>query len=117
MACFITPLAVGIILGILGKRFKGYSRLKLGILVYLLIGGALVLAVEHLWHGEVVLYPPFLTAMQNPEDVPTLLHEVSVVGSSMTFGTAILWLSLLHISKKIEIKSKSMVRVSTTLGT
>lgn len=117
MACFITPLAAGIILWVLGRRFKGCSRLKLGMLIYLLVGGALVLAVEHLWYGEVTLYPPFLTAMQNPEDIPILLHEVSVVGSSMTFGVATLWLGLLYISRKIEVKSKSMVRVSTTLGT
>ena len=42
-----------------------WSR-KLKWLSYLLWGGALLLCFEHIWHGEVVPFFPFLTAMSDP---------------------------------------------------
>lgn len=115
MACFITPLVIGIILGILGRRYRGYNRLKIDVLAYVLIGGALILVVEHLWHGEIVPYPPFLTAMQNPEDISVLFREVGVIGGSMTFAGALLGLGMTYISRKLEVKH--LVKVYTTLKT
>lgn len=115
MACFITPLLAGIVTSILGRIVKGANKLKLNVLMYLLLGGSLVLALEHVWHGEVVPYPPFLTAMQNPEDIPVMLHEISMVGGSMTIAVVGLWLGIVWVSKKLEVKISPPVMVTTTL--
>lgn len=59
-----------------------WSR-KLKWLSWLLWGGALLLAYEHVWHGEVVPWFPFLTAMNDPEDTAEMLHEMATVGVTM----------------------------------
>ena len=40
---------------------------KISWLMAMLWGGVLLLAFEHFWHGEIVPFPPFLSAMSNPE--------------------------------------------------
>ena len=59
----------------------GFS-VKLGWLNKMLWGGSALLAFEHLWHGEVVPYFPFLTAVTNGE-VSDMLAEMSSVGVTM----------------------------------
>ena len=49
----------------------------------MLWGGVLLLCIEHMWHGEVVPFPPFLTAMNAPEEIPAMLGEMATVGVSM----------------------------------
>lgn len=117
VACFIAPLLAGLIMGLLNRVRKFSSNLKLDMLFYMLLGGALVLAAEHACHGELVLYPPFLTAMQNPEDIPTMLNEIIIVGGSMTLAVTTLWLGVVSISKKLETGSAHLTRVLTTLET
>lgn len=117
VACFITPLVIGIIIDVLRRSWKNSNRIKLWILELMLIGGAVVLAVEHAWHGEIAPYPPFLTAMQNPEDIPIMLHEMSTVGGSMTLTVAILWLGILYISRRAEIRVTTAKRITATLKT
>ena len=56
---------------------------KLGYLELTLFSGSFVLAVEHILHGEVVPYPPFLTAMQSAEDTAEILKEMGTVGVAM----------------------------------
>ena len=96
MACFTIPLAEGIILSAAKKiAFKKNAdsviKTKLGHLENMLYGGSFLLAIEHIYHGEVVLYPPFLTAMNNPEDIPEMLHEMSTVGLSMAAIVTVVW--------------------------
>ncbi len=111
MACFTVPLAEGIILSVAKKiAFKKNAdsviKAKLGHLENMLYGGSFLLAIEHIYHGEVVLYPPFLTAMNNPEDIPEMLHEMSTVGVSMAAIVTVVWgigEIIFHvISKKIK---------------
>lgn len=52
-------------------------------LSHLLYGGSLLLALEHIWHGEIMFAPPFITAMQSPEDTAVMLEEMSTAGVSM----------------------------------
>ncbi len=59
-----------------------WSR-KLRWLSWLLWGGALLLAYEHVWHGEVVPWFPFLTAMNDPGDTAEMLHEMATIGVTM----------------------------------
>ncbi len=113
MACFIAPLVAGIAVSILSRVWKGAEKLKLSVLFYLLLGGSTLLALEHAWHGEVVLYPPFLTGAS---DVAGMLTEVVKVGGSMTLAVSGLWLSVLYASKRLELRARPVARVATTLG-
>lgn len=71
------------------KKFT-WSK-KLALLAGLLWGGVLLLAFEHLWHGEISLVYPFLTAMQNPEDKQVMLHEMATVGVTMAVTVTAVW--------------------------
>ncbi len=99
MACFLVPMALAIITSILQKTARSVAeKLKLWVLNALLWGGVILLAVEHVWHGEVVPWPPFLTAMANPADIPLMLHEMATVGTAMSIATLISWGMILTIS-------------------
>ncbi len=76
------------------------EKIKLSILNALLWGGVVLLALEHIWHGEVVPWPPFLTAMKNPADIPVMLHEMATTGTAMTIATVGVWLAILGISRR-----------------
>lgn len=64
---------------------------KLSWLMALLWGGVLLLAFEHFWHGEIVPFPPFLTAMATPESAAEMLHEMLTVGVSMAVTVTVFW--------------------------
>ncbi len=64
---------------------------RLSWLMGLLWGGVVLLAFEHFWHGEVVPFPPFLTAMASPEDKAEMLHEMATVGVSMAITVTAVW--------------------------
>lgn len=64
---------------------------KISWLMTMLWGGVLLLAFEHFWHGEIVPFPPFLTAMSTPEDKAEMLHEMSTVGVSMAVFVTAVW--------------------------
>lgn len=71
-----------------------WSR-KLKWLASLLWGGAFLLAFEHLWHGEVVPWFPFLTAAENPADFAEMLHEMATVGVTMAVIVTVVWAVML----------------------
>lgn len=96
MACFLVPLGEAVVLTVAKKlAFKKNAdsviKARLGNLEKMLYGGSFLLAIEHVYHGEVVLYPPFLTAMKNPEDIPEMLHEMATVGVSMAIVVTTVW--------------------------
>lgn len=64
---------------------------RLGWLLSLLWGGILLLAFEHFWHGEVVPFPPFLTAMSSPDDAAEMVYEMSTVGVAMAISVTAVW--------------------------
>lgn len=115
MACFITPLATGLLIELL-KRYVGAWRSRLSLLSKMLLGGSFIMAIEHVWHGEVVPYPPFLTAMSNPADIPVMLGEMTVVGTSMVLATVATWAIVLHIGTKLKTRVEPAKPLSTTLG-
>ena len=101
MACFLVPLAEGIALTAakpLLKKNGLYTRL--GDLQKMLFGGSFLLGVEHVYHGEVVFYPPFLTAMNNPKDTAQMLHEMATVGTAMALCVTLVWAILCLVAKK-----------------
>lgn len=120
MACFLVPTAEAIVLTVVKHQMKKnelavqsapvpekyyegdaatvpaeenkipWSR-KLGWLTNLLWGGAFLLLFEHVWHGEVVPWPPFLTAMSSAADTAEMLHEMSTVGVTMAVIVTAVW--------------------------
>ena len=107
MACFTVPLAEAVVVTVSKKILlkknpddaadgtkatkKEAVREKIEILEKMLYGGSFLLAIEHIYHGEVTLYPPFLTAMNNPEDIPVMLHEMGTVGVGMALLVTAVW--------------------------
>ena len=65
---------------------------KLSWLMNMLWGGVILLCVEHMWHGEVVPFPPFLTAMSTPDEIPVMLQEMGTVGVGMAVLVTVVWL-------------------------
>ena len=99
MACFLVPMALAIITSIMQKTARSLAeKLKLWILNTLLWGGVILLAIEHIAHGEVVPWPPFLTAMTNPAEIPVMLHETATIGTAMSIATFVTWGTILAIS-------------------
>lgn len=97
MACVIVPIAEAVVVSLILKKMKrsggntGWTR-KLKWLHKALWGGAFLLVIEHVWHGEIVFWPPFLTAMSNPADTEAMLHEMATVGVCMALFITAVWL-------------------------
>ncbi|MBN1860760.1 MAG: hypothetical protein JW840_04780 [Candidatus Thermoplasmatota archaeon] len=106
MACFLAPMAAGIITTVFRKKIP--AALKIGWLNIMLWGGVAMLVVEHIAHGEVILYPPFLTAMQNPAEIPVMLQELATVGGLMTIAIVCIWIILVAIVSKMPQVSKQL---------
>ena len=95
MACFIAPMSLAIVTTIFRKKIP--ENLKIGWLNIMIWGGVIMLAVEHIAHGEVVLYPPFLTVMQTPAEIPVMLQEMATIGGTMTIAILFIWLVMVYI--------------------
>lgn len=108
MACFTIPAGEAVVTTIVKKTIdkKGlkqekseskrgipFSR-KLKWLTNLLWGGSVLLAYEHVWHGEVKPFFPFLTAMENPADKAEMLHEMGTVGVGMAVLVTVVWIGI-----------------------
>ena len=74
---------------------------KLMILASLLWGGAFLLCYEHIWHGEVVPWFPFLTAMNDPGDTAEMLHEMSTIGVTMAVIVTVVWAIMMFVADRI----------------
>ena len=106
MACFLAPMATGIVTTVFRKKIP--AALKIGWLNIMLWGGVAMLAIEHIAHGELVFYPPFLTAMQNPADIPVMLQELATVGGTMTIAIVLIWIILVAITSRMPRLSKQV---------
>ena len=125
MACFLVPATEAIVTTVVtkvleskekkgekvkvrldGDRFETVQKIpftrKLKWLSNLLWGGSTLLAFEHVWHGEVVPWFPFLTAAADPADAAEMLHEMSTVGVTMAILITVVWLGMLAASSVIE---------------
>ena len=128
MACFIVPAAEAAVITIVrriaeSKHDKKYSVTKInpeavlekktGILhqtrwlTNLLWGGSVLLAFEHVWHGEVQPWFPFLTAMRDPDSKSEMLHEMATNGIGMAALVTAVWIGMVsvnHIRQKKSIQ-------------
>ena len=120
MACFLVPATEAVVTTIVQKVVKTkeenaetktqeskiqWSR-KLGWLNKMLWGGSALLALEHLWHGEVTPFFPFLTAMENAGDTIAMLHEMATIGTSMAALVTVVWGILTAVVSQTYKKSK-----------
>ena len=64
------------------------------------------MAFEHVWHGEVVPWFPFLTAASNSVDAAEMLHEMSTVGVGMAVLVTAVWTGMLAVSAGIEKRAQ-----------
>lgn len=124
MACFVVPVAEAIVTSVATRileskenksekiapdnvRFSG----KLKWLSKLLWGGSFLLAFEHVWHGEIKPFFPFLTAAESPESFTAMLNEVSTVGVGMALTVTTAWIGMLVISSIAEKQHKKISEV------
>ena len=68
----------------------------------MLWGGSALLAFEHIWHGEVTPWFPFLTAAGNPGDAMAMLHEMATTGVAMAVLVTAVWAGMVAVSNVIE---------------
>ena len=117
MACFVVPAVEAAVTTIITKKIEkkekaeanessvsvttGFSR-KLKWLNNMLWGGSALLAFEHLWHGEIVPWFPFLTNAVDPVNRAEMLHEMATAGVSMTLLVTALWAVIAGVSASIE---------------
>jgi len=99
MACFLVPMGLALVTTALRKRFP--ENLRISWLNALLWGAVLMLAVEHLAHGEVVPYPPFLT-----KGISEVLPEMLQVGFPMTLSMVGVWGGMLAVDRRFRITDR-----------
>lgn len=116
MACFLVPTTEAIVTTIVEKKLKSKEKKqgeenkksivsfskKLKWLNNMLWGGTILLAFEHIWHGEVVPFFPFLTAASNSSDAAEMLHEMATTGVMMAVLVTIVWIGMVIVSAIIE---------------
>lgn len=125
MACFIVPAVEAVVTSAavkvaekkehkeaeeisLGKnsgatasgRHISLSR-KLSWLSRMLWGGVVLLAFEHLWHGEITPWFPFITAMKSSADMMAMLHEMATVGVAMAAAVTLIWAVVCIVAERI----------------
>ena len=129
MACFVVSAAEAVIVTVAAKAIEKkeknqasvslpaetglpepsvripFSR-KLKWLRNLFWGGVILLAFEHVWHGEVVPWFPFLTAAANPADAAEMLREMATVGVTMAVLVTVVWLGMLGVAAIIEKRAQ-----------
>lgn len=127
MACFLVPAAEAIVTTVAAKVIKAKEKkngeklsangsaerkigtafsAKFGWLNKLLWGGSALLAFEHVWHGEVVPFFPFLTAVENGETAE-MLAEMGSTGVLMAGLVTAAWAVMLGVSYMIEKRGQS----------
>lgn len=113
MACFIVPGTEAIITTATQKIIEHHEKKtgeslsvsfseKIGWLNKMLWGGSALLAFEHVWHGEVTPWFPFLTAANSPESTMEMLNEISTSGVAMAVLVTAVWTVMAAVSTVIE---------------
>lgn len=120
MGCFIVPGGEAVITTVISKvvdkktpaddlkKVEGHITFKekLSWLNKMLWGGSALLAFEHIWHGEVTPFFPFITAMNDSTDAAELFHEMSTIGVGMAALVTLAWGGLVLASSVIEKRNR-----------
>ena len=119
MACFLVSAAEAVVVTVVekveekkelkavesGQDIKTKSAIpmsrKLKWLTYMLWGGVIMLLFEHVWHGEIVPWFPFLTAMEDAASMHEMLYEMATVGVGMAALITIVWVVVCRVAEAI----------------
>lgn len=120
MACFIVPATEAIVTTIAAHIVRKHEQTsantesggillseKLGWLNKLLWGGSALVAFEHIWHGEITPYFPFLTAAADAADRAGMLREMATSGIAMALLVTAVWSIMVAIVSRMQKKKKS----------
>jgi hypothetical protein len=119
MACFIVTATEAVVTTVATKIIEKkensaeanqtvskFSK-KLSWLNNMLWGGSALLALEHVWHGEIVPWFPFLTNAVDPANRAEMLHEMATSGVAMSLLVTLVWAGIVAVSINIEKKSNT----------
>ncbi len=113
MACFLVPAAEAVVTTVIRKAVKNKEEKdgrelsvrfsdKLGWLNGMLWGGSGLLAFEHLWHGEISPFFPFLTAASDPGETAEMLTEMATSGTAMAALVTAVWAGAVLVVGRIK---------------
>lgn len=85
MTCVVAPAAAAIVVAAVRKKIP--EKYHPNWLLAMLFGGVTWLIAEHIYHGEMVLYPPFFTA-----GIREIIPEILTTGIYMVALAIIFWL-------------------------
>lgn len=117
MACFIVPATEAIVTTIVKKSVdkKAPKENKeitnpflkhMNVLNNMLWGGSALLAFEHIWHGEVTPWLPFLTNAVNPADAAEMFFEMATSGVAMAVLVTMVWACAVMFISSVEKSGK-----------
>lgn len=126
MACFIVPAAEAVITSVVTKVVESKEQKALSMgekvelslenklplskkikwLSNLLWGGSALLAFEHVWHGEIEPFFPFLTAAKSSAEWTAALQEMSTAGVVMAVSVTLFWTGMVAVSNVLEKRKK-----------
>lgn len=113
MACFIVPATEAVITTAVKKSADAKAKKtsqeitnpfikRMDWLNNMLWGGSALLAFEHVWHGEVTPWFPFLTNAANPADRAEMFAEMATSGVGMAILVTAVWSVIVAASVYIE---------------
>lgn len=118
MACFLVPATEAVVATAVKAGIKKSAEKnglakeavakklalvqKLTWLTNLLWGGSVLLAFEHVWHGEVVPWFPFLTAASSPDSAGEMLFEMGTVGVGMAVLVTLAWGAMVLVTASLK---------------
>lgn len=115
MACFLVPTTEAIVTSVASKKLNAYvdeseaSDLTIHFiknmktLNSMLLGGSALLMFEHLWHGEITPFFPFLTAASSPQQFTAMLKEMATVGMTMALFVTFVWVVMTLVTFKMQL--------------
>ncbi len=112
MACFLVPTTEAIVTTIVKKTAdKSADKKKIEIknpfikrlnwLNNMLWGGSALLAFEHIWHGEVTPWFPFLTNAATPASTAEMLREMATSGVGMALVVSAVWAGIVAVTNSM----------------
>lgn len=111
MACVVVPTAEALVTTIVKKNKKLNKKYadnpffkRLDWLNNMLWGGSALLAFEHIWHGEITPWFPFLTNAKTPVSASEMLFEMATSGVGMSILVTGIWVGMVVMVRALEKK-------------
>ncbi len=123
MACFIVPAAEAVVTTAITRVIQskeagrevpeGTIRFseKMKWLNGLLWGGSGLLAFEHLWHGEISPFFPFLTKAADPTELQMMLHEMATSGVGMAVLVTLVWAGMVLVTSRMGRQAEGLEKM------